>query len=69
MKIEELKKELEEIEERRFYLDMKDHWSNEDYTKDDELLKRRKEIEEELKKFNIKVYSNYSHDINYKEEQ
>ena len=30
-KIEALKKELDEIETSKFYLDMKDHWSADDY--------------------------------------
>lgn len=65
MSIEKLKEELEELEEKRFYLDMKDSWNREDYKRDDELLTRRKEIEKELLKYGIKVYSEYSHDINY----
>ena len=69
MDITKLKEELEELEERRFYLDMKNHWSTEDFQKDSELFKRRKEIEKELLKYGIKVYSKYSHDINYIEEK
>lgn len=69
MDITKLKEELERIEEKRFMLDMKDHWTSENYKLDDELFARRKEIEKELLKYGIKVYSKYSHDINYIEEK
>lgn len=65
MDIKKLKEELEELEGRRFSLDMKDRWEHDDFQKDKELLERRKEIEKELLKYGIKVYSEYSHDINY----
>ena len=48
--IEELKKELEELEHKEFMVQMIDHWSAEDYRYDRELhekiMKVKKEIEE-----------------------
>lgn len=46
---EEITKRMEEIENRRFYLAMKDHWTREDFATDDkwfaEWLKLKKELE------------------------
>jgi hypothetical protein len=33
---EEIKKRIEDLEEKRFYLAMKDMWNKEDYRKNDE---------------------------------
>ena len=49
-KLEELKKELEDLEHKEFMLQMIDHWTQEDYRYDNELhqkiMKVKKEIEE-----------------------
>jgi len=45
MSKEEIKKEIEEIESRRFYLAMTDRWTNSDYDLEHKLLERKRELE------------------------
>ena len=49
-RLEELEKELEELEHKEFMVQMINHWSAEDYRYDDELhekiMKVKKEMEE-----------------------
>ena len=47
--MEELLKELEDINSREFMVQMADHLSSEDYRYLDELRTRRREIENKLK--------------------
>ena len=47
--MEELLKELEDINSREFMVQMTDHLSSDDYRYLDELRTRRREIENELK--------------------
>ena len=44
-----LKERLEEIQQKRFYLAMKDHWEIEDYSKDNVLALEEKALEEAIK--------------------
>lgn len=44
----ELRNELEELERREFYLEMKDNWNANDYKRYDELHERQREIKKEL---------------------
>ena len=44
----ELERRLADLEERRFYLDMKDHWSRADFDRDDELAREIREIKAKL---------------------
>ena len=47
--LEKLKKELDDLNEREFYLDMKDHWGHEDYIRSDKLSKQEEAIKEKIK--------------------
>ena len=47
---EELEARLEEVEDRRFYLNMKDRWSSEDYALDNKLFEERLAIKKALEK-------------------
>ena len=47
-KLEELEKELEHLNHKRFMLQMCDHWSSEDYRYDDELWEQIKKVKEEI---------------------
>ena len=66
-RIEELKKELQELADRRFMLDMKDRWTSEDYERNDEMFNRIKEIIEELKQLGIETNYRHGYEIEYKE--
>ena len=46
--MEELEKQLEEVECRLFMLDMKDKWDAEDYELREQLNKEKKELEEKI---------------------
>ena len=65
--MKELKKELQELADRRFYLDMKSHWEHKDFELDDQLLKRINEIIEEFKQNGIEVNYRNGYEIEYKE--
>ena len=47
-KLEELEKELDDLETKEFMLKMKDHWSNEDFDYDRELWEKIKKVKEEI---------------------
>lgn len=47
MTIEEIDKEIKTLEETRFYLQMKDHWTGEDFEKDAELTIKIRELKRE----------------------
>lgn len=49
-KLEQLKKELEEVRESKFYLEMKDRWTNEDFKTNDKFNEKIKELEKEIEK-------------------
>lgn len=46
--IEELKKELKELKEKEFMLQMCDHWSSDDYKYDRELNEKIRKLEKEI---------------------
>ena len=46
---QEIEKQIEELEDRKFYLAMKDRWNREDYKRNDNLNKQLRELKEELK--------------------
>ena len=46
---QEVEKQIEELEDRKFYLAMKDRWNREDYKRNDDLNKQLRELKEELK--------------------
>lgn len=52
--MEELKKQLEDIEERIFLLDMKDHWEHKDFELNDEYQKIKNNLLEKIKKLEEK---------------
>ena len=52
MREQEIKNRIEEIENARFYLMMKDRWEREDYRRDDELVKELIGLKKELKGLN-----------------
>lgn len=68
-KIEELKNELQDLADKRFMLDMKDNWNNEDYKREDELFKRIKEIIEELKSYGIATNYEHGYEITYSKKE
>lgn len=47
MTIEEIDKEIKDLEQDRFYLQMKDHWSRADFEKDAELTTKIRELKRE----------------------
>lgn len=47
--IEKLKAEIEEIEHSKFYLEMKDHWSADDYRIMDIYNDRIRKLKEQIK--------------------
>lgn len=67
--IENLKKELEDIAEMRFSLDMKDNWTNEDYDKNDKMFKRIQEIIKELDNNGIIAHYQHGYEITYEEKK
>lgn len=48
MEIDVIIKELEEVENQIFYLEMKDKWNNEDYETIEKLELKKQKLEEEL---------------------
>ena len=44
----EIEKRIEKIEEERFYLAMKDHWTREDFDKDREYLREINKLKKDL---------------------
>lgn len=51
---EMIKREIDEIESSDFYLQMKDHWSNDDFRIHDTYQKRIRELREKLKEMEEK---------------
>jgi rRNA maturation endonuclease Nob1 len=51
---EMIKREIDEIESSDFYLQMKDHWSNDDFRIHDTYQKRINELREKLKEMEEK---------------
>lgn len=47
-RLEELEKELEDLEHKDFMLKMVDHWSSEDYRYSDELWEQIKKVKKEI---------------------
>lgn len=45
---EEIKKRIEELTNRQFYLNMKDTWNNKDFEMDRELTREIRELKKEL---------------------
>ena len=52
-KIKALKQEIEAIESSRFYLQMKDHWSNDDFHTNDVYCAKLRELRAELKALGV----------------
>ena len=48
----EIEKKINEIEDRRFLLAMKDHWTREDFRWDDKMYAEIKNLRKELQKLN-----------------
>lgn len=63
--INELKKELENLNEMRFSLDMKDYWNCEDEKKDKKMFDRIQEIIMELEQKGIKANYKHGYQITY----
>lgn len=53
MSVEEIKKEIEDLKEIKFYIEMNDHMSRDEYDKIREINSRVRELEEELKKLEV----------------
>lgn len=51
---EMIKREIDEIESSDFYLQMKDHWSNDDFRIHETYQKRIRELREKLKEMEEK---------------
>lgn len=49
MTIEEIKEEIENIENQLFYLAMKDCWDSSDYEDERELIEKKNKLKEQLK--------------------
>lgn len=50
MTIEQIKEEIENIENQLFYLAMKDCWDSNDYEDERELIEKKNKLEAQLKK-------------------
>ena len=48
-KIEQIKEEIENIENQLFYLAMKDYWDSSDYEEERELIEKKNKLEAQLK--------------------
>ena len=55
MSIEEIQKELADIENSLFYLFMTDRWDDGDFKKQDKLYDRKHELEEELRRKGVEM--------------
>ena len=55
-KIEEIKEEIEDIENQLFYLAMKDNWDSSDYEDERELLEKKNKLKEQLKKLESEIH-------------
>lgn len=51
--MDKLKKQLEELEKRKFYLSMKDHWSSEDYDIDRDLNRQIETVKTEIEVYKL----------------
>lgn len=49
MTIEEIKKEIENVENQLFYLAMKDNWDRSDYEDEKYLIEKKNKLEAQLK--------------------
>ena len=49
--LEQLKKELDELEEKEFMLQMCDHWDSSDYRYDDELCEQIRNKKKEIQNY------------------
>ena len=47
---QEIEKKIEDLENRRFYLAMADHWSRKDFELDDKWYREIRELKKELEK-------------------
>lgn len=45
----QIEEQIEKLEERKFYLNMKDRWSKEDYTRNNDINQQLKALRESLK--------------------
>lgn len=45
----QIEEQIEKLENRKFYLNMKNRWNREDYKRNDDLNKQLRELKEELK--------------------
>ena len=48
-KIEQIKEEIENVENQLFYLAMKDNWDNSDYEDERYLIEKKNKLEAQLK--------------------
>lgn len=48
MTIEQIKEEIENIENQLFYLAMKDNWDSSDYEDERELIEKKNKLKEQL---------------------
>ena len=55
-KIEEIKEEIEDIENQLFYLAMKDNWDRSDYEDERELIEKKNKLKEQLKKLESEIH-------------
>lgn len=53
--MEQLKKELDELEEREFMLQMCDHWDSSDYRYEDELCEQIRNKKKEIQNYKSKI--------------
>ena len=67
MKIEQLKKELEEAKNDKFLLGMQSHWEHRDFERDSELSDTIKKLIAELEKKGIKVKYEFGYPLEYEE--
>lgn len=63
--METLKRKLQELTDKKFYLAMQDHWENEDYEYNEELSNKINNIIEEFKTNGIEVKYQLGYKIEY----
>lgn len=58
MTIEEIKEEIENVENQLFYLAMKDNWDRSDYEDEKYLIEKKNKLEAQLKELKNEIHKN-----------
>lgn len=69
VEVTELKKKLQDLADKDFYHNMKDHWTQEDFQYDTELGKEIIQVIRDLAKYGVIANYRMGYDIEYKKEE